>query len=142
VSKQQTLVADFDLNGGLVGFLLGAKSDYSIVDVVKNLYRLDLSYWKGVVSNGRPGLSVVRAPSTTVRGDPPNSAELRQVVRFAKSLYPWTIWAAACAPPQSICYPSLMKSTLFSLSKSPFCTVPSKPCESCWRPESGKTASN
>ena len=49
--------------GAWWGFLMKAKSEYSILDLTQNLYRLDESYWQGVVSNGLPGLSrIIKAP--------------------------------------------------------------------------------
>ena len=53
------LLADFDLESGLVGFLMHASTQYSILDALKNTYRLDSSYWKGLVSSGGMRLDVI-----------------------------------------------------------------------------------
>ena len=53
---RKVLLADFDMDAGMVGFLMKVKSPYSILDAINNLHRLDASYWKALVSNGIPGL--------------------------------------------------------------------------------------
>ena len=40
----------------MIGFLTKTKAIYSILDAVNNLHRLDISYWKALVSNGIPGV--------------------------------------------------------------------------------------
>ena len=52
---QNVLLADMDLDAGMIRFLMKSKSPYSLVDAINNLHRLDLSYWKALVSNGYPG---------------------------------------------------------------------------------------
>lgn len=89
-TKQKTLLMDLDLRGGLIGFLMSVQGDRSLLDLTQNLYRLDQSYWSGVVSNGMPGLSVIKAPSATA-GSSPTSDQLQQLLMFARSMYPWTV---------------------------------------------------
>lgn len=89
-TKEKVLLADWDLHGGLVGFLMRVQSDRSVLDLTRNLYRLDQSYWQGVVSNGLPGLSIIKAPEQPA-GEPPTLDQLRQVLSFSRSLYPWTV---------------------------------------------------
>src|SRR6202162_6683998 len=52
--QSKVLLADLDLQAGLVGFLAKTKSPYSIADAVNNLQRLDPSFWHGLISNGNP----------------------------------------------------------------------------------------
>jgi pilus assembly protein CpaE len=89
--KQQVLLADLDLNAGLVRFLLKSKSPYSFLDATNNLHRLDVSYWKALISNGYPGLEVIAAPEAFYLGSEPRPEQIRQVLRFARSHYGWTI---------------------------------------------------
>ena len=58
------LLADLDLDAGMVAFLLKTKSPYSILDAVNNIHRLDASYWKALVSNGIPNVEIIAAPAT------------------------------------------------------------------------------
>ena len=43
-------------------FITKTKSVYSILDAVNNLHRLDMHYWKALVSNGIPGVEIVSSP--------------------------------------------------------------------------------
>jgi pilus assembly protein CpaE len=84
------LLADLDLQTGLIGFLLKAKSAYSIADAVNNLQRLDHSYWQGLVSNGIPNMEIITAPSTPA-AKKVSAAHLKQVLAFARTQYDWCV---------------------------------------------------
>lgn len=88
--KNKILLADFDTQAGLVGFLTKAKSAYTIADAVENLQRLDVSYWKAIVSNGLPDLEIVTAPLTPA-GKSFRPEQLKHVLRFARKHYAWTV---------------------------------------------------
>ena len=60
--NQKVLLADLDLDAGMVAFITKTKAVYSILDAVNNLHRLDISYWKALVSNGIPGVEIVSSP--------------------------------------------------------------------------------
>jgi pilus assembly protein CpaE len=92
-SHLETLLVDFDLEGGIVSFLMKAQSRYSILDAVNNIRRLDMSFWKALVNNGRPGLEVISAPTASaplhqIYRDP---EDYRTILRFARANYDWTI---------------------------------------------------
>ena len=89
----EVLLADFDMEGGIVGFLMKSACRYSLVYAVDNIHRLDMSFWKALVSNGMPGIEVIMAPTpglaaTRIYRDP---EEYRNVLRFARANYDWTL---------------------------------------------------
>jgi pilus assembly protein CpaE len=86
----RVLLADLDLQAGMIGFLMKAKSQYSMADAAANLQRLDHSYWQGLVSNGVPNLEVITAPSAPAAKQLP-PAHLRQVLAFARTQYDWSV---------------------------------------------------
>lgn len=86
----KVLLADIDLQAGMIGFLLKTNSDYSIAEAVNNLQRLDLSYWRGLVSNGTPNLEVITAPTAPAAKQLP-TGHIKQVLAFARSHYDWSI---------------------------------------------------
>lgn len=86
----RVLLADLDLQAGMVGFLMKAKSPYSMADAAANLQRLDHSYWQGLISNGIPNLEVITAPTAPAAKQLP-PAHLRQVLAFARTQYDWTV---------------------------------------------------
>jgi len=85
------LLADLDLDAGLVGFLMKCKSRYSILDAMANTHRLDLSYWRALVSNGTPRLQVIRAPGASAQREEPKTDDIRTVLRFVRFQYEWTL---------------------------------------------------
>jgi pilus assembly protein CpaE len=84
------LLADLDLQAGMVGFLLKAKNSYSVADAVRNLQRLDQSLWKGLVSNGIPNLEIISAPVSPFAKELA-LPQLKQVVAFARTQYEWIV---------------------------------------------------
>jgi pilus assembly protein CpaE len=90
-AKQKVLLADFDLDAGMVAFITKTKAVYSIQDAVNNLHRLDISYWKALVSNGIPGVEIVSSPMSLGSKNQPKDEQIRHVLAFAKPHYDWTI---------------------------------------------------
>lgn len=91
VTQQEILLADLAMSAGVVGFLTDSKTQYSILDAVRNIHRLDLSYWKALVSNGTPRLEVITAPTAPVVDEPLDPEPFRDVLRFVRSSYDWVI---------------------------------------------------
>jgi pilus assembly protein CpaE len=89
--NQRVLLADLDLDAGIIGFLTKTKAVYSILDAINNLHRLDASYWKALVSNGIPGVEIVASPLALASKQQPKDEQLRHVLAFAKPLYDWTL---------------------------------------------------
>ena len=83
------LLADFDFESGMLGFLLQSKSTYSVADALHNVNRLDLSMWKALVSNGIPGVELITAPPSAMERRPDEHERLRQVLQFARANYGW-----------------------------------------------------
>jgi len=89
--NQKVLLADLDLDSGMVGFITKTKSVYSILDAVNNLHRLDIHYWKALVSNGIPGVEIVAAPLALASKQQIKDDQVRHVLGFAKPHYDWTL---------------------------------------------------
>jgi pilus assembly protein CpaE len=87
----KVLLADLDIDAGMVGFLMKSKSQYSIADALNNMHRLDTSYWKALVSNGIPGLEIISAPTALAAKHDLKLDEIRQVLGFARRQYQWTV---------------------------------------------------
>jgi len=88
---QKVLLADFDLEAGMVAFLTRAKSPYSVLDAINNIHRLDESYWKALVSNGIPNLEVISAPLAVAARQCPKQEQVRHVLSFMRMHYDWTV---------------------------------------------------
>lgn len=93
---EQTLLADFDLQSGIIGFLMKIKSVYSVLDAVQNLHRLDVSYWKALVAAEWPGLQIIAAPFGYLPKDPVPGESLAKVLAFVRAQYPLTVVDLGC----------------------------------------------
>jgi pilus assembly protein CpaE len=89
--EQKTLLADFDLEAGMVAFLTRARSPYSVLDALENIHRLDASYWKALVSSGIPNVEIVSAPVAVASRRPPEQNQVRHVLAFVRLHYDWTV---------------------------------------------------
>jgi len=89
--NQKVLLTDLDLDAGMVAFITKTKSVYSILDAVNNLHRLDIHYWKALVSNGIPGVEIVSSPMALASKQQPKDDQIRHVLAFARPHYDWTL---------------------------------------------------
>jgi len=89
--NHRVLLTDLDLDSGMVGFITKTKSMYSILDAVNNLHRLDIHYWKALVSNGIPGVEIISSPLALAAKQTPREDQVRQVLAFARPHYDWTL---------------------------------------------------
>jgi pilus assembly protein CpaE len=89
-TKQELLLVDCDLQAGLVSYMMKSRSGYSVADVAGNIHRLDQSYWRGVVSNGKPGVEVLSAPETP-SGREVQLPNMSAVLGFARTQYDWVL---------------------------------------------------
>jgi pilus assembly protein CpaE len=93
---ERALLADLDMESGVVGFLMKVKSPYSILDAVQNLHRLDLSYWNALVSSEWQGLEIIPAPAGYIAKEAVPGEYLQKVLAFSRSNYAWTVADLGC----------------------------------------------
>ena len=89
--KQPILLADFDFEAGLLRFLTKSKSVYSVRNALKNMHRMDISYWKALISTHAHQMDFIAAPDDLAAKLPPRENEIAQLLRFIRSIYPLTI---------------------------------------------------
>ncbi len=90
-SNSDILLADMDMHSGMVHFLMKAKSQYTVLDALNNLHRLDRNYWKALVSNGTPRLEIIAAPDPVTMREMPDPEHLRKVLSFVRTQYDWSL---------------------------------------------------
>ncbi len=90
-TRKSVLLADLDLACGLLGFLMKSPAEYSILDAVKNLPRLDESLWKALCYEPRPKLWTIPAPPACSLWDRPDDGQLRQILQFMRTQHDWII---------------------------------------------------
>jgi pilus assembly protein CpaE len=91
LSNAEVLLADVDLDSGMVGFLMKAKSSYSILDAARNVHRLDASYWSALVSTAQGKLEIVKAPAVGSSQGPVAAEALRMVLQFVRANYDYVV---------------------------------------------------
>ena len=89
--SKHVLLADMDLDAGMIRFLMKTKSPYSVLDALNNLHRLDLSYWNALISNGLPGLEIIAAPQALASKQQPNQEQMQNMLNFCRGQYDFTI---------------------------------------------------
>lgn len=87
----KVLLTDLDLDAGMIGFLTKTKTMYSVLDAVNNIHRLDISYWKALVSNGIPNVEILASPLALASKNHPKDDQVRHVLSFARPHYDWTL---------------------------------------------------
>jgi pilus assembly protein CpaE len=79
------LLSDFDLNSGMMRFMLKLKNEYSVIDAVENALRVDEHLWPQLVTS-IDALDVLHAgrvnPNLRVEG-----AQIRALIDFARRNY-------------------------------------------------------
>ena len=88
-SDETVLLADLDLDSGLMAFLMGVSSRFSILSAIQNLERLDQTFWEHLVTE-IGGVHVL--PSTGLApGVAVDQASLSEAIKFATRLYRWVV---------------------------------------------------
>ncbi len=88
---KNVLLADMDLDAGMVRFLMKSKSPYSVLDALNNLHRLDQNYWTALISNGLPGLEVIAGPQSLASRQQPNQEQMLNMLTFCRGQYDFSI---------------------------------------------------
>ncbi len=83
--NHRTLIADFDLNLGMVSFLLKITHGHSVLDAVRLADRLDEDVWIGLITK-REDLDVLCSGRLTP-GNTLDSSKVEDVLHFAKRFY-------------------------------------------------------
>jgi pilus assembly protein CpaE len=91
------LLADLDVPGGNVRFLMRSKTPHSVIDAMGTTQSLDVACWNNMISNGHPGLEVISAPADLHLDRMPEQREIERVLNFARSRYQWTVLDLGCS---------------------------------------------
>lgn len=105
------LLADLDVTGGNIRFLMRSKTSQSVLDAMEPSQGLDVGSWSQMVSNGHSGLEVISAPETPGVQRLPEQREIERVLNFARTRYQWTVLDLGC------CLTPYILTTLESLNE-------------------------
>ena len=90
-TKAPVLLADLDINGGAVAFLMKVHSPYSILDASENLHRLDHSFWRSLVSTARDDVDVISWTGSAATREEPKAGRILHTIHFIKQHYSWIV---------------------------------------------------
>ena len=90
-SGQKVLLADFDMDAAMVGFVMKSKSPYTILDALRDVQRLDTNFWHALVSNGIPNLEILTGPQAPASVRAVGGDQIRYVMRFVREQYDWLV---------------------------------------------------
>ena len=85
--SDKVLLMDLDLNTGVDQFILKARSEYSVLEAVRNYQKLDISYWNSLISRTHDGLDVLAAPAALHSNEQLKRDEVQYVLSFARRYY-------------------------------------------------------
>jgi Flp pilus assembly CpaE family ATPase len=90
-TEHQILLADFDVNVGMVGYLMKAQTPYSLLDAIRRHSTPDFHRWSELVWKAEFRLEVLPAPAKPHWKETLEVSQFREVLRFMQSQYDWVI---------------------------------------------------
>ena len=89
-TRESVLLADFDFESGVMGFLMGVEPKYSLIDAAQNADRLDADIWKSLAHSKSPGLDVIGS-SFAMSPDEKIFGQFQKVLSFLRNRYRWIV---------------------------------------------------
>lgn len=85
----KVLLADFDLVGGTIGFLLKVDNGHSLLDALEQSDRLEASFWNSLV-NDCSGVDVLPVPDVPYP-ELDDAVRIHDLLEFARQSYEWVV---------------------------------------------------
>jgi Flp pilus assembly CpaE family ATPase len=86
----KVLLADLDVNAGLVSLMCGLDARFSMLDVVNNIHRLDATCWEAMVSRHIEDVDMLPSPALLGGGELSRDAIL-QTINSVRPFYDWIV---------------------------------------------------
>ena len=90
------LLADLDVTGGDIRFLMRSKTPLSVLDAMRTDQALEINRWNQMVEGGYPGLEVISGPAEICLRRVPEQREIERLLNFARGRYQWTVLDLGC----------------------------------------------
>ena len=85
-----TLVIDLHLEGGDAALFLGADPHFSVIDALENTHRLDVAYFRGLVTPSKAGPDLL-ASADRMALSVADASRVRSLIEFASHHYRYTV---------------------------------------------------
>lgn len=89
-SSGQTLLIDLHLAHGDAAVFLGAEPRFSVVDALENMHRLDVAFFKSLVTRSKAGPDVLASSDRALVAAGANQG-IRRLVEFSARMYHYTV---------------------------------------------------
>ena len=89
-TRQRVLMADLNVNAGLVSLLFGLEPRFSLQDAIRNLHHLDQTCWDTLVSRTADDLHILPSPNLLGESELP-ADKMRQVLTLIRPYYDWMV---------------------------------------------------
>jgi pilus assembly protein CpaE len=91
LTRAPTLLLDLDLELGETALLLGMEPQFSLVDLIRNIHRVDQGLLASYIERHDSGIELLAAPFQPADYETVSRDRVRQVVSFLKSHYQYVI---------------------------------------------------
>jgi pilus assembly protein CpaE len=91
LSKRSTVVVDLKPSLGEVSLFLGVRSQYSVVDAIDNLHRLDKVFLRTLVVKHKSGLDILAASDQFDRPGPADSTAVEELLGLLTRQYDYVL---------------------------------------------------
>jgi pilus assembly protein CpaE len=91
LTRAKTLLLDLDLELGETALLLGADPQFSLVDLIRNMHRVDQNLLASYIEHHDSGIDLLAAPFQPADYETVSRDRVRQVVSFLKAQYDWVV---------------------------------------------------
>ena len=88
---ERVLIVDLDLTLGEVALYLGIEPRYGIVDLARNLHRIDEGLLASYIASHESGLDVLSAPFDPDEGRGIGADEVGRILEFLRGVYDWVV---------------------------------------------------
>lgn len=90
-TQQEVLLADLDLQAGLVDYLMKSQTPHSTPEAAYRASSLDFRSWREMVWHGQPRLDVFPGPDRFCCPQPLDPGSFREVIRSMRADYGWVV---------------------------------------------------
>ena len=87
----RVLLVDLDLTLGEIALYLGVEPRYGIVDLARNLHRVDGDLLGSYIASHGSGVDVLSAPFDPDEGRDIGSEEVERILEFLRGVYDWVV---------------------------------------------------
>lgn len=88
---ERVLIVDLDLTLGEIALYLGIEPRYGIVDLARNLHRIDEGLLASYIATHESGLDVLSAPFDPDEGRGIGADEVGRILEFLRGVYDWVV---------------------------------------------------